>query len=971
MGLAVNTQNILKQLYSNSEELVKTSEETSGVLGKIYKLQVEANKDRDAAAEKAKRDARRKMRDDKRDDLDTQKKVEKKEKEEKKQGKTFMEKLKEGLMGLLNGIGPIVTGALGGLIPAITGALGALAAPLGALLLGALKVAAIAAAGVLAAKTISSIRNQWTQFTSDQAQTADGTAFNTQDVAEFQRDLMAQNHTDPDVKDDPAKIESNNRRIQTLETIKKKMEVSKSLSDQIKRQKKNIAGLEKSIKELKRGVTGGRLGIGTGYKQKEQTLKDAKSRLSDLEINKVQNQKMITNLWQTLGIADKDLLQKQIKTGRRGMDQLPEGYNRDDFEDRDATGHLYHSWGHTQYNDQPRQQLQVGGQVGAFTVPGSGSGDQFPIDLPEGSFVLNRTASNALRQGLQRGGKTNMVPTLLEPGERVFLPGQWEGTGIAQLNQAVSRFQTGGVVEADHPDTGSGWSVGTDSHGRPSVFTKEAATALAKAIKASNGAVKTSDITSSKRSVAKNRAVGGVPNSNHLYGNAVDIHGTSKAWLKANGMDYGWKNLVYSGHDGHFDFVGGSTPIKEVNEGGNEQTADQENNNQGGKDIDQQAAGDITGLDYVKNFGTYINTLAEGLGGIFGDLFGGLLGGKKGKGGNRMDTPGMTNFLGTSATSTGSAIAPTADAIIPEYEEGKSYKTGDKVYKNGGLRVFDGFGWAEVKPVTGMRVQRGDGVRIFDGMGWAEYNGPTPTAAGGEFSEGAIIAALDRAGVTDKTERAMFLAQMAHESGGFRYSEEIASGEDYEGRQDLGNTQPGDGKRYKGRGYIQITGRANYRKYGKIVGHDLENNPQLASDPNIAADVALAYWNDRVDRSAARAGDINTVTYNINGGYNGLDDRISRFETYKQKGLQTGGRVNMGRAQSKLDMRMHEAQNKYNAEMAHSGSNAPIVITKSSGGGVNYVSKNPSPTRQAPELPEDCSAAFAADYTYNISLGGY
>ena len=142
-----------------------------------------------------------------------------------------------------------------------------------------------------------------------------------------------------------------------------------------------------------------------------------------------------------------------------------------------------------------------------------------------------------------------------------------------------------------------------------------------------------------------------------------------------------------------------------------------------------------------------------------------------------MDTPGLSNLLGTSATSTGSEIAPTADAIIPEYEEGKSYKTGDKVYKDGGLRVFYGFGWAEVKPVTGMRVQKGADVRIFDGMGWAEYNGPTPTAAGGEFSESAIIAAMDRAGVTDKTERAMFLAQMAHESGGFRYSEEIASRE--------------------------------------------------------------------------------------------------------------------------------------------------------------------------------------------------
>ena len=69
-------------------------------------------------------------------------------------------------------------------------------------------------------------------------------------------------------------------------------------------------------------------------------------------------------------------------------------------------------------------------------------------------------------------------------------------------------------------------------------------------------------------------AVGGVPNSNHLYGNAVDIHGTSKAWLKKHGLKYGWKNLNYSGHDGHFDFIGGgSESLRGANSEGND-TAD-------------------------------------------------------------------------------------------------------------------------------------------------------------------------------------------------------------------------------------------------------------------------------------------------------------------------------------------------------------------------------------------------------------
>ena len=121
---------------------------------------------------------------------------------------------------------------------------------------------------------------------------------------------------------------------------------------------------------------------------------------------------------------------------------------------------------------------------------------------------------------------------------------------------------------------------------------------------------------------------------------------------------------------------------------------------------------------------------------------------------------------------------------------------------------------------------------------------------------------------------------MSHESFNFRYDEEIASGADYEGRRDLGNTQRGDGKRYKGRGYIQLTGRANYRNYGKMIGVDLENNPELAKRPDIAAAVAIAYWNSRVNRDAARRGDVRTVTYNINGGYNGLSDREAKFKKY-------------------------------------------------------------------------------------------
>jgi putative chitinase len=124
--------------------------------------------------------------------------------------------------------------------------------------------------------------------------------------------------------------------------------------------------------------------------------------------------------------------------------------------------------------------------------------------------------------------------------------------------------------------------------------------------------------------------------------------------------------------------------------------------------------------------------------------------------------------------------------------------------------------------------------------------------------------------------QAHFLAQIGHESAQLRYAEEIASGAAYEGRQDLGNTQPGDGVRFKGRGLIQLTGRANYAKYGQSIGRDLVTDghwTQVAEDPALAVDVASWFWASRQLNQYADLDDIITVTKRINGGVNGLDDR--------------------------------------------------------------------------------------------------
>lgn len=126
-----------------------------------------------------------------------------------------------------------------------------------------------------------------------------------------------------------------------------------------------------------------------------------------------------------------------------------------------------------------------------------------------------------------------------------------------------------------------------------------------------------------------------------------------------------------------------------------------------------------------------------------------------------------------------------------------------------------------------------------------------------------------------------FLAQLAHESGNFRYMEEIASGAAYEGRKDLGNVNKGDGVRYKGRGPIQLTGRANYRKYGQELGIDFENNPTIVALPSVGMLVACKYWSENNLNVFADYDDVTTITRRINGGLNGFDDRKNKLSMIK------------------------------------------------------------------------------------------
>ena len=144
---------------------------------------------------------------------------------------------------------------------------------------------------------------------------------------------------------------------------------------------------------------------------------------------------------------------------------------------------------------------------------------------------------------------------------------------------------------------------------------------------------------------------------------------------------------------------------------------------------------------------------------------------------------------------------------------------------------------------------------------------------------------LERSEINTPLRLAHFFAQIHHESGGFKYLKELGNDKyflKYEGRKDLGNTQKGDGYKFKGRGYIQVTGRANYSEISKDLKIDFINNPELLEQEVNAMISALWFWNKRKLNQFADLDDIKTITKKINGGYNGLKERQEYLTQYKK-----------------------------------------------------------------------------------------
>ena len=149
-----------------------------------------------------------------------------------------------------------------------------------------------------------------------------------------------------------------------------------------------------------------------------------------------------------------------------------------------------------------------------------------------------------------------------------------------------------------------------------------------------------------------------------------------------------------------------------------------------------------------------------------------------------------------------------------------------------------------------------------------------------------LVNAMRKWGITKPLERAHFLAQCAHESGNFIYKRELwgptAAQRGYDTHKYLGNEKPGDGYKYLGRGYIQLTGKANYKQFNKGVPDDVVNNPELV-ETKYPGDTACWFWKTRKINVLAvddTIGTVKIITKRINGGKNGLDDRVKKFCGY-------------------------------------------------------------------------------------------
>jgi putative chitinase len=146
-----------------------------------------------------------------------------------------------------------------------------------------------------------------------------------------------------------------------------------------------------------------------------------------------------------------------------------------------------------------------------------------------------------------------------------------------------------------------------------------------------------------------------------------------------------------------------------------------------------------------------------------------------------------------------------------------------------------------------------------------------------------LLSCFERFDINTPLRIRHFLAQTGHESGGGRWTKELASGDAYEDRTDLGNTQSGDGKKFKGAGFIQLTGRANYQAFANWI-----KDPRVMEGVDYVASkypfTSAGFWwkNNKMNELCDSGPSVERVTRRVNGGINGLQDRVRYFERASQ-----------------------------------------------------------------------------------------
>ena len=195
-------------------------------------------------------------------------------------------------------------------------------------------------------------------------------------------------------------------------------------------------------------------------------------------------------------------------------------------------------------------------------------------DARMGREVSSANINGVLRSDASGIGNFNplapgswLMNMLMPPAAAATLPPNFGGGYNGGGGGGGGQWERGPAVAASHADSGSGYTIpgARDANGRPPIFSRGGANAFAAMVRDSGGVVKASDIASSQRSAGKNAAVGGVNGSEHLKGNAMDIHGKSEAWIRKNGAKYGWYIHDYAGsHGGHVEFRGGGSPTPQV-----------------------------------------------------------------------------------------------------------------------------------------------------------------------------------------------------------------------------------------------------------------------------------------------------------------------------------------------------------------------------------------------------------------------